>query len=81
MHDGPLLDKHAPGPDRRGGVPGSGVDPQVRRQLRDGDFLNVDVSSGSGSGLDERRLCGSPTRLAGFGQRVQRIGWPDPTLG
>ena len=24
-------------------------------------------------------LYGSPTRPAGFGQRVQRIGWPDPT--
>jgi len=36
--------------------------------------------NGSAAGLDERRLYGSPTRLAGFGQRVQGIGWQDPTL-
>ena len=36
------------------------------------------VSFGSGPGLDERLLFGSPTRPAGLGQRVQRIGWPDP---
>ena len=33
----------------------------------------------SGPGLDERQLYGSPTRPAGFWQRVQGIGWPDPT--
>lgn len=34
---------------------------------------------GSGPGLDECQLHGSPTRPAGFGQRVRRIGWPNPT--
>ncbi len=39
----------------------------------------VNDGSRSGPGLHERRLYGSPTRPAGFGQRIQRIGWPDPT--
>jgi hypothetical protein len=39
----------------------------------------VGVADGSRPGLDERRLYGSPTRPAGVGQRVQRIGWLDPT--
>jgi hypothetical protein len=44
------------------------------------EIRTVDDSCGSRPGLDERQLYGSPTRPAGFGQRVQRIGWLDPTL-
>ena len=50
-----------------------------RCQLCGWQFEELTGSSGSGPGLDERQFYGSPTRPAGFGQRVQRIGWPDPT--
>ena len=49
------------------------------RQLHGDEFEAVDVADGSEPGLDERRLYGRPTRPAGFGHRVQPIGWPDPT--
>ena len=49
------------------------------RPLRGDEFTAAYVSEGSGPGLDEGQLYGSPTRPAGFGQRAQGAGWPDPT--